>query len=393
MEEALSRYSKRGVSANKTEVHDAIKNLDKGLYPSAFCKVIPDIVGNDPNFCNIMHADTAGTKTVLAYLFWRETGDASVWRNIVQDAIVMNIDDMACVGCVDNYVLSSTIGRNKSVISAEVIKTLIESTQDFCDFLQSVGIKMYLAGGETADVGDIVRTADVGFTVFSRMERKNVIENKIAVGNVIVGLASTGRASYEKFENSGIGCNGLTSARHDVLDSFYAKMYPETFDPSIDKDVIFSGSKRLSDKFEINNQTARIGDWLLSPTRTYAPIIKKVIETVGAKNISGIIHNTGGGQTKVAKFADNVRIIKNDLFDVPQLFQLIQHESGTAWYEMYKVFNMGHRLEFYCSKQVASQIIEVSNQFNVHAKIIGHVEALNNKTEVIVQSEKGHFVY
>ena len=278
MEETLSRYSKRGVSASKTEVHDAIKNLDKGLYPHAFCKVIPDIVGNDPAYCNIMHADTAGTKTVLAYMFWRETGDASVWRNIVQDAIVMNIDDMACVGCVDNYVLSSTIGRNKSVIKAEVVKTLIEATDDFCKFLKSVGINMYLAGGETADVGDIVRTADVGFTVFSRLKRENIIENKISADNVIVGLASTGKATYEKFENSGIGCNGLTSARHDVLDSFYAKMYPETFDPSVDKDVIFSGSKRLSDTFTINNQSARIGDWLLSPTRTFTPIIKKLLK-------------------------------------------------------------------------------------------------------------------
>jgi len=393
MEETLSRYSKRGVSASKTEVHDAIKNLDKGLYPHAFCKVIPDIVGNDPAYCNIMHADTAGTKTVLAYMFWRETGDASVWRNIVQDAIVMNIDDMACVGCVDNYVLSSTIGRNKSVIKAEVVKTLIEATDDFCKFLKSVGINMYLAGGETADVGDIVRTADVGFTVFSRLKRENIIENKISAGNVIVGLASTGKATYEKFENSGIGCNGLTSARHDVLDSFYAKMYPETFDPSVDKDVIFSGSKRLSDTFTINNQSARIGDWLLSPTRTFTPIIKKVIETVGAKNLAGIIHNTGGGQTKVIKFAENVRIIKNNLFAVPQLFQLIQHESKTPWYEMYKVFNMGHRLEFYCSEQVAEQIINISKGFNVEAKIIGCVEALENKTEVIVESEKGRFVY
>ena len=393
MEETLSRYSKRGVSASKTEVHDAIKNLDKGLYPHAFCKVIPDIVGNDPAYCNIMHADTAGTKTVLAYMFWRETGDASVWRNIVQDAIVMNIDDMACVGCVDNYVLSSTIGRNKSVIKAEVVKTLIEATDDFCKFLKSVGINMYLAGGETADVGDIVRTADVGFTVFSRLKRENIIENKISSGNVIVGLASTGKATYEKFENSGIGCNGLTSARHDVLDSFYAKMYPETFDPSVDKDVIFSGSKRLSDTFTINNQSARIGDWLLSPTRTFTPIIKKVIETVGAKNLAGIIHNTGGGQTKVIKFAENVRIIKNNLFAVPQLFQLIQHESKTPWYEMYKVFNMGHRLEFYCSEQVAEQIINISKGFNVEAKIIGCVEALENKTEVIVESEKGRFVY
>jgi len=393
MEETLSRYSKRGVSASKTEVHDAIKNLDKGLYPHAFCKVIPDIVGNDPAYCNIMHADTAGTKTVLAYMFWRETGDASVWRNIVQDAIVMNIDDMACVGCVDNYVLSSTIGRNKSVIKAEVVKTLIEATDDFCKFLKSVGINMYLAGGETADVGDIVRTADVGFTVFSRLKRENIIENKISAGNVIVGLASTGKATYEKFENSGIGCNGLTSARHDVLDSFYAKMYPETFDPSVDKDVIFSGSKRLSDTFTINNQSARIGDWLLSPTRTFTPIIKKVIETVGAKNLAGIIHNTGGGQTKVIKFAENVRIIKNNLFAVPQLFQLIQHESKTPWYEMYKVFNMGHRLEFYCSEQVAEQIINISKGFNVEAKIIGCVEALEDKTEVIVESEKGRFVY
>ena len=393
MEETLSRYSKRGVSASKTEVHDAIKNLDKGLYPHAFCKVIPDIVGNDPAYCNIMHADTAGTKTVLAYMFWRETGDASVWRNIVQDAIVMNIDDMACVGCVDNYVLSSTIGRNKSVIKAEVVKTLIEATDDFCKFLKSVGINMYLAGGETADVGDIVRTADVGFTVFSRLKRENIIENKISAGNVIVGLASTGKATYEKFENSGIGCNGLTSARHDVLDSFYAKMYPETFDPSVDKVVIFSGSKRLSDTFTINNQSARIGDWLLSPTRTFTPIIKKVIETVGAKNLAGIIHNTGGGQTKVIKFAENVRIIKNNLFAVPQLFQLIQHESKTPWYEMYKVFNMGHRLEFYCSEQVAEQIINISKGFNVEAKIIGCVEALENKTEVIVESEKGRFVY
>mgnify|MGYP000170252455 CR=1 FL=1 len=393
MEETLSRYSKRGVSASKTEVHDAIKNLDKGLYPHAFCKVIPDIVGNDPAYCNIMHADTAGTKTVLAYMFWRETGDASVWRNIVQDAIVMNIDDMACVGCVDNYVLSSTIGRNKSVIKAEVVKTLIEATDDFCKFLKSVGINMYLAGGETADVGDIVRTADVGFTVFSRLKRENIIENKISADNVIVGLASTGKATYEKFENSGIGCNGLTSARHDVLDSFYAKMYPETFDPSVDKDVIFSGSKRLSDTFTINNQSARIGDWLLSPTRTFTPIIKKVIETVGAKNLAGIIHNTGGGQTKVIKFAENVRIIKNNLFAVPQLFQLIQHESKTPWYEMYKVFNMGHRLEFYCSEQVAEQIINISKGFNVEAKIIGCVEALEDKTEVIVESEKGRFVY
>jgi phosphoribosylformylglycinamidine cyclo-ligase len=321
------KYALRGVSANKTDVHKAIKNLDKGLYPTAFCKILPDFVANDPDFCNIMHADTAGTKTSLAYLYWRETGDLSVWKGIVQDAIVMNLDDMACVGCVDNIVLSSTIGRNKNLISGDVVQTLIEATVSFVDKMRQHGINIHLAGGETADVGDIVRTVDVGYTAFARMSRKSLIVNDIKAGNVIVGFASYGKATYEDNYNGGMGSNGLTSARHDVLANTYAQKYPESFDPATPPSVVYSGNRQLTETLEMGENGVTIGQLVLSPTRTYLPILKAILQTLDRTHLHGIIHNTGGGQTKVLKFVHNKHIIKNNLLPVPPLFELIQSES------------------------------------------------------------------
>lgn len=367
-------YENRGVSASKHEVHQAIKNLDKGLFPNAFCKVNNDIVGGDTSFCNIMHSDTAGTKTSLAYIYWKETGDLSVWKGIVQDALVMNLDDMACVGCVDNIVISSTIGRNKNLISGEVIAVIINHAMDFIEKLRSLGIGLTLAGGETADVGDIVRTVDVGYTTFARMKRNDVVNIDIKAGDYIVGFSSYGQASYEDSYNGGMGSNGLTSARHDVLSKVYAEKYPESYNPSIPSSYVYAGSKLLTDKINIDNNCVDVGKLLLSPTRTYMPLIKMILET-HKHHLHGLVHCTGGGQTKVGHFMnENTTIIKDNLFELPPLFSLIQEESGSSLLEMYQVFNMGHRLECYLpDKSVAEEIISMANGFNIEARIIGRV--------------------
>jgi phosphoribosylformylglycinamidine cyclo-ligase len=385
-------YDKRGVSATKDEVHQAIKNLDQGLFPKAFCKILPDAVGGKANYCNLMHADTAGTKTSLAYMYWRETGDLSVWKGIAQDAIVMNLDDMACVGCTDDIVLSSTIGRNKNLISGDVIKELINATVEFADLMKGFGVNLHLAGGETADVGDIVRTVDVGYTAFARMKRNELIINKIKHKNVIVGLASYGQSTYENQYNGGMGSNGLTSARHDVFSKIYAEKYPDSFDKNTPDEVVFIGSKKLTDKIEIGGEQFDIGKLVLSPTRTFLPVMKEIFDTIGKKNIDGIIHCTGGGQAKVVKFLDKKRVVKNNLFEVPPLFEMIQKESGTSWKEMYQVFNMGNRMEFYVDEKYASQIIEISKKFKIDAQIIGFVENAN-QNEVLIKSYKGDFLY
>lgn len=395
MQADAQKYALRGVSANKTDVHNAIQNLDKGLFPLAFCKILPDFASGNPDFCNIMHADTAGTKTSLAYMYWRETGDLSVWKGIVQDSIVMNLDDMACVGCVNDIILSSTIGRNKNLISGDVVKTLIEATVEFADKMRSYGINIHLAGGETADVGDIVRTIDVGYTAFARLNRKDLIVNDIKAGNVIVGFSSFGQATYEDAYNGGMGSNGLTSARHDVLNGVYKTEYPESFSPETPLSVVYTGNKKLTDTLEIENQSLTVGKLLLSPTRTYLPLLKQILENTERANIHGIIHNTGGGQTKVLKFVKNVHIIKNNLFDVPPLFDMIQSESATEWREMYQVFNMGHRLEVYCDEKIAENLVAMSKTFNIEAKIIGHVEDNGQEggERLTIDSRQGRFVY
>lgn len=385
------RYDQRGVSASKDEVHAAIKNLDKGLYPNAFCKIIPDVAGMDPDYCNLMHADTAGTKTSLAYLYWKETGDLSVWKGIAQDAIVMNLDDMGCVGCIDNILLSSTIGRNKNLITGEVISTLINATSELVDQLNALGIGVFLTGGETADVGDIVRTIDVGYTAFARMRRSEVISNNIQAGDVIVGLSSAGQSSYESAYNGGMGSNGLTSARHDVLDHGYAAKYPETYDPATPESLVYSGKRKLTETLNIDGQEIPIGKLILSPTRTYLPFIKPLLEQLRPQ-IHGMIHCTGGGQTKVIKFLDNKKVIKNDLLPIPPLFQLIQEESGASWKEMYQVFNMGQRLEVYLPEAHAQAVIELAQSFNIEAKVVGHVEE-NSFNQVSIQSPYGNFEY
>lgn len=385
------RYDQRGVSASKDEVHAAIKNLDKGLYPNAFCKIIPDVAGMDADYCNLMHADTAGTKTSLAYLYWRETGDLSVWKGIAQDAIVMNLDDMGCVGCVDNILLSSTIGRNKNLITGEVISAIINATSELVDQLNALGIGVYLTGGETADVGDIVRTIDVGYTAFARMRRAEVISNNIQAGDVIVGLSSAGQTTYESTYNGGMGSNGLTSARHDVLDHGYAAKYPETYDPATPESLVYSGKRKLTETLHINGQDIPIGKLILSPTRTFLPFIKPLLEALRPQ-IHGMIHCTGGGQTKVIKFLDNKKVIKNDLLPIPPLFQLIQQESGASWKEMYQVFNMGQRLEVYLPEAHAQKVIELAQAFNIEAKVVGHVEE-NAFNQVSIQSPYGHFEY
>lgn len=385
------RYDQRGVSASKDEVHAAIKNLDKGLYPNAFCKIIPDVAGMDPEYCNLMHADTAGTKTSLAYLYWKETGDLSVWKGIAQDAIVMNLDDMGCVGCIDNILLSSTIGRNKNLITGEVISTLINATSELVDQLNALGIGVFLTGGETADVGDIVRTIDVGYTAFARMRRSEVISNNIQAGDVIVGLSSAGQSSYETAYNGGMGSNGLTSARHDVLDHGYAAKYPETYDSATPESLVYSGKRKLTETLNINGQEIPIGKLILSPTRTYLPFIKPLLEQLRPQ-IHGMIHCTGGGQTKVIKFLDNKKVIKNDLLPIPPLFQLIQEESGASWKEMYQVFNMGQRLEVYLPEAYAQTVIELAQSFNIEAKVVGHVEE-NTFNQVSIQSPYGNFEY
>jgi len=384
-----SRYDKRGVSASKEDVHSAIKNLDKGLYPNAFCKIIPDVLGGDANYCNIMHADGAGTKSSLAYLYWKETGDISVWSGIAQDAIVMNTDDLLCVGATDDILLSSTIGRNKNLIPGEVISEIIKGTDAFLKKMQDMGVNMLLTGGETADVGDLVRTIIVDSTVTARMKREDVIETNIQAGDVIVGLESFGQATYEDEYNGGMGSNGLTSARHDVFGKYLAEKYPESFDPSVPTDLVYSGSKKLTDTTEVEGVDA--GKLVLAPTRTYAPIIKEILKKY-RKQISGIIHCSGGAQTKVLHFVENLHIIKDNLFDVPPLFKLIQQQSHTDWKEMYKVFNMGHRMELYVPQEIASEIINISKSFKVDAQIVGRVEASNKKKLTIV-SEFGEFEY
>jgi phosphoribosylformylglycinamidine cyclo-ligase len=385
------KYDLRGVSATKDEVHAAIKNLDKGLYPLAFCKILPDIAGGDSEYCNLMHADTAGTKTSLAYLYWKETGDVTIWEGIAQDAIVMNIDDMACVGCVDDIILSSTIGRNKNLITGEVISQLISATTKITSELERHGVRIHLAGGETADVGDIVRTIDVGYTAFARLRREDLIVNDIQVGDVIVGLASYGKATYEREYNGGMGSNGLTSARHDVLSHDYADKYPDSFDSNTPKEVVYIGSRKLTETIEIDGENIPIGKLILSPTRTYLPVLKKLLAT-HKKAIHGMIHCTGGGQSKVQKFLKNKRVIKNNLLPVPPLFNLIKTESGTDWKEMYQVFNMGHRLEVYLNKKDAQHVIDLSKSFNIDAQIIGHVEEADGE-HVRIESEFGTFEY
>lgn len=389
-----NRYNQRGVSASKEDVHQAIKNIDKGIFPQAFCKIIPDILGNDEAFCNIMHADGAGTKSSLAYVYWKETGDISVWKGIAQDAIIMNIDDLICVGATDQILLSSTIGRNKNLIPGEVIAAIINGTEEILAELRALGISIYSTGGETADVGDLVRTIIVDSTVTCRIERDKIISNdKIQAGDVIVGLSSSGQASYETEYNGGMGSNGLTSARHDVFEKSIANNYPESFDPSVPFDLVFSGGKKLTDTIKIDKETEiTVGKLVLSPTRTYAPVIKKVLEA-HRDQIHGIVHCSGGAQTKVLHFVnDDVHIIKDNLFPVPPLFQLIQEQSGTDWKEMYKVFNMGHRMELYVPEAIAQEIIAISNSFNIEAQIIGRVESSSQK-QVTIESEKGTFVY
>lgn len=391
-----NRYNQRGVSASKEDVHAAIKNIDKGIFPQAFCKIIPDILGNDESYCNIMHADGAGTKSSLAYTYWKETGDISVWKGIAQDAIIMNLDDLICVGATENILLSSTIGRNKNLIPGEVIAAIINGTEEILAELRAMGISIYSTGGETADVGDLVRTIIVDSTVTCRMKREDIISNHtIQPGDVIVGLASYGKASYETEYNGGMGSNGLTSARHDVFEKALAAAYPESFDPAVPLDLVFSGGKKLTDPVVIDattSQSITAGKLVLSPTRTYAPVIKQIL-TLYRKDIHGLVHCSGGAQTKVLHFInDNIHVIKDNLFPVPPLFELIHEQSGTAWEEMYKVFNMGHRMELYVPESIAQKIIDSSKSFNIDAKIIGRVEA-GTKKQVTISSDKGNFIY
>lgn len=386
-----SKYGLRGVSAAKEDVHAAIKNLDKGLYPNAFCKILPDMAAGDPAYCNLMHADTAGTKGSLAYLYWKETGDLSVWEGIAQDAIVMNLDDMACVGCTDNILLSSTIGRNKSLIPGEVISAVINFAGRFAAEMAEYGVNIHLAGGETADVGDIVRTIDVGYTAFARMKRSDVIVNDIQPGDVIVGLSSFGRASYEKAYNGGMGSNGLTSARHDVFHHLYAKKYPESYSPETPQEVVYVGGKKLTDEVDIGGETVTAGKLVLSPTRTYLPVLKQLLGELKGE-VHGLIHNTGGGQTKVLNFVRNKTIIKDNLFPLPPLFRLIREESGTDWREMYQVFNMGHRLEVYLAEKYAQKVIDIAGGFQVGAQVIGRVEE-GKGNSLKVKSEYGEFLF
>lgn len=383
------RYQLRGVSAEKEDIHNAIKNLDKGLYPNAFCKIIPDILGGDSEYCNIMHADGAGTKSSLAYLYWKETGDLSVWAGIAQDAIVMNTDDLLCIGATDNMLLSSTIGRNKNLIPGEVISAIINGTEDFLANLRSLGVGIYLTGGETADVGDLVRTVIVDSTVTARMRRNEVIENNIHPGDVIVGFSSYGQASYEKNYNGGMGSNGLTSARHDVLSHYLAEEYEESYDHSIPEDLIYSGPHTLTEPTEIEG--VDVGKLILSPTRTYLPVMVPILDNF-RKQIHGIIHCSGGAQTKVLHFTNRYHIVKDNMFALPPLFRMIQESSGTDWKEMYKVFNMGHRLEIYTNEKAAEEMIQIAKEFNIEAQIVGHVED-SEKKQLTIKSEFGTFEY
>lgn len=387
------KYNQRGVSAGKEDVHNAIKNIDKGLFPKAFCKIVPDILASDEQYCNIMHADGAGTKSSLAYVYWKETGDASVWRGIAQDAIIMNLDDLLCVGAIDNIILSSTIGRNKNLIPGEVIAEIINGTEEILADLREMGIGIYSTGGETADVGDLVRTIIVDSTVTCRMKREDVISNhKIKGGNVIVGLASYGKATYEKEYNGGMGSNGLTSARHDVFSKYIAEKYPESFDPAVPYDLVFAGGKALTDTILTETgEELTAGKLVLSPTRTYAPVIKQILDKY-RNQIDGMVHCSGGAQTKVLHFVDNVHVIKDNLFPIPPLFELIQKESNTDWQEMYKVFNMGHRMELYVPEDIAADIIQISESFGIPAQVIGRVESFDKK-QVTIRSPYGEFVY
>ena len=384
------RYMMRGVSAAKEDVHNAIKNIDKGLYPKAFCKIIPDILGGDPEYCNIMHADGAGTKSSLAYMYWRETGDLSVWKGIAQDALIMNTDDLLCVGAVDGILVSSTIGRNKMLIPGEVISEIINGTDELLQELRDMGIGIYGTGGETADVGDLVRTIIVDSTVTCRMKRSDVIDNaNIRPGDVIVGLSSTGQATYEKCYNGGMGSNGLTSARHDVFSKYLAEKYPESYDKAVPEELVYSGRYRLDDKVEGAPVTA--GQLVLSPTRTYAPVIKQLLTEMRPK-VHGMVHCTGGAQTKVLHFVgDNCRVVKDNLFPIPPLFRIIKEESGTEWSEMYKVFNMGHRMEIYVSPEDAAQVMKVAGSFNIDAQVIGRIE--EGRKSLTIKSEAGTFDY
>ncbi|CEA15768.1 MAG TPA: phosphoribosylformylglycinamidine cyclo-ligase [Fermentimonas caenicola] len=385
------RYNRRGVSASKEDVHNAIKNIDKGLYPKAFCKIIPDYLANDPEYCNIMHADGAGTKSSLAYLYWRETGDMSVWKGIAQDALIMNVDDLLCVGATDNILVSSTIGRNKNLIPGEVISAIINGTNELCEELSELGVRLYPTGGETADVGDIVRTIIVDSTVTCRMKRSNVIDNaNIQSGDVIVGLSSTGQSTYEKEYNGGMGSNGLTSARHDVFANYLATKYPESYDNSIPEDLVYSGKMNLTDKIESLGLDA--GKLVLSPTRTYSPIISLILNELRGC-IHGMIHCSGGAQTKIMHFlGEGLKVVKNNMFPTPLLFNLIQEQSKTEWEEMYKVFNMGHRMEIYLPEQYAKEVIDISHSFNIDAQIVGYV-AESDTRELIIESEHGKFIY
>lgn len=385
------RYGLRGVSASKEDVHQAIRNIDKGLFPKAFCKIVPDYLTNDDDYCLVMHADGAGTKSSLAYLYWKETGDLSVWKGIAQDALIMNIDDLLCVGAVDHILLSSTIGRNKNLIPCEVITAIIEGTEDLLASLKKYGVSIHSTGGETADVGDLVRTIIVDSTVTARLKRSEVINNaNIKAGNVIVGLASFGQATYETQYNGGMGSNGLTSARHDVFAKNLAKKYPESYDPQVPEELIYSGNTQLTDP--VSNSPLDAGKLVLSPTRTYAPIVKEILHQIGSKNICGMVHCSGGGQTKILHFIEGLHVIKGNLFEVPPLFKLIQNQSDTDWKEMYQVFNMGHRMELYVDESCAAQIISISQSFGVDAQIIGRVESSVGK-QLTIKSVLGVFEY
>ena len=391
-QEVSKRYAQRGVSAGKEDVHNAIKNVDKGLFPKAFCKIVPDYLTQDEEYCLIMHADGAGTKSSLAYMYWKETGDISVWKGIAQDALIMNIDDLLCVGATDNILLSSTIGRNKNLVPGEVISAIINGTEELIAELKDFGVEIHSTGGETADVGDLVRTIIVDSTVTARMKRSKVIDNaNIKAGDVIVGLSSSGKASYEKEYNGGMGSNGLTSARHDVFSKELAKKYPESFDNSIPSDLIYSGTKKLTS--DVKDAELDAGKLVLSPTRTYAPIIKKILSKYSAEEIHGMVHCSGGAQTKILHFiGDNLHVIKDHMFEVPPLFKLIQQESKTDWKEMYQVFNMGHRMEIYVPQEYAEEIITISKSFEVDAQIVGRVEASEEK-KLTIKSEFGSFTY
>ena len=384
-------YDQRGVSPQKEDVHEAIKNINKGLYPNAFCKIIPDYITGSEDHCLVMHADGAGTKSSLAYMYWKETGDLSVWKGIAQDSLVMNIDDVLCVGADDNIILSSTIGRNKNKIPSEVLSAIINGTEDLIKDFKKFDVNIFSSGGETADIGDLVKTIVVDSTVIARMKRADVINNSnIRSGDYIIGLESYGQAKYEKTYNSGMGSNGLTSARHDIFSKYLAKKYPESYDLNLDPSLVYSGSKKLTDK--IDGITLDLGKLVLSPTRTYAPIVKKIFNEIGRKSIHGMIHCSGGAQTKILHFIDNLHVIKDNFFDVPPLFDIIQKESKTSAKEMYQVFNMGHRLELYVPPSIASKIISISNEFNVEAKVVGRVESSNTR-KLTLKTPKGEFIY